>query len=276
MALPSFDPARKFDPDRPQDDWTQMRARLSVAKNDSRKHETGAHSGRLIIGCIVFVVVALTLVGIASRGRNRLYGWWNDLARVAQEYTSPESAREQVSKKTAEKRNSKEHSAKKTATQKPALPLDEPSRSAAPPQMSPFAEVIDTTNRHYLVRYRPSPVVPLPGEQLPPDGVKAAGGTSTQATPLPRNATSFDSAGHVTTVNLRAYAPGSAGVVVLQGLVGEDGRVKDMQIVSGPPELAAPAAEAARRWRYVPEYYNGRPRERLVQITVDFTVLLNQ
>jgi TonB family protein len=276
MALPSFDPARKFDPDRPQDDWTQMRARLSVARNDSRKHETGAHSGRLIIGSIVFVIVALTIVGIASRERNRLYGWWTNLSRFAQEYTSPESARGQVSRKTAEKRNSKEHSAKKSVTQKPALPLDAPSRSAAHQQMSPFAEVIDTTNRHYLVRYRPSPVVPLPGEQLPPDAASAAGGAPTQAAPLPQNTGGFDSPGQVTSVNLRAYAPGSAGVVVLQGLVGEDGRVKDMQIVSGPPELAAPAAEAARRWRYVPEYYNGRPRERLVQITVDFTVLLNQ
>lgn len=274
MALPSFDPVRKSDPVPPEDDWTQMRARLSVARNNSRKREAGVHSGRFLLAAIVGVVAALAIVGLASRERARLRGLFDSLWQVAQDYTNSQPAREQASRKTP--RSSKERSAKTRVTQKPALSPVVPSpgaaSKAASSQMGQFAEVVDTRNRHYLVRYRQSPVVPLPGEQLPPSSDAQAGES---AVFLPRAAVE-PSPGPVTNINLRAYAPGSAGVVVLQGLVGGDGRVSDVKILSGPPELAQAAAEAARRWHYVPEYYNGRPRERLVQITVDFTVLLTE
>jgi TonB family protein len=271
MALPSFDSVRKE-----EDDWTQVRARLSVAKKTAgQRHGAGTHSGRLLFATIVAVIATILIMGLASRQGTRLLGLLDGLWQMAQEYTGTPITPGQVSRKTPEKRSSKEHSAKTRVTQKPALPLDAPSPSAAAPQqMSEFAEVVDPSNRHYLVRYRPSPVVPLPGEQLPPRADADAG--LAPAAPLPRTPDDLRSPRQVTSVNLRAYVPGSAGIVVLQGLVGKDGRVSDLTILSGPPELAQAAAEAAQRWHYVPEYYNGRPRERLVQITVDFTVLLTQ
>jgi TonB family protein len=215
-------------------------------------------------------------MGLASRQGTRFLGLLDGLWQLAQEYIDPQITPGHVSRKTPEKRSSKELSPKTRVTQKPALSLDAPSPSAAPRQMSQFAEVVDPSNRHYLVRYRPSPVVALPGEQLTPRADADAGDTMTQVAPLPRTPDDSTSPRQVTSVNLRAYAPGSAGIVVLQGLVGMDGRVSSLKILSGPPELAQAAAEAAERWHYVPEYYHGQPRGRLVQITVDFTVLLTQ
>jgi periplasmic protein TonB len=60
------------------------------------------------------------------------------------------------------------------------------------------------------------------------------------------------------------------GAVTLDALVGEDGRVKQVQVTSGPPTLARAAAEAVRQWRYEPYLLNGKPVAIHNQITIQF------
>ena len=60
------------------------------------------------------------------------------------------------------------------------------------------------------------------------------------------------------------------GTVVLQAVIGEDGRVTDLQFISGPRELARAAIGAVQQWRYRPYLLMGKPVEVTTQIQVNF------
>jgi outer membrane biosynthesis protein TonB len=56
----------------------------------------------------------------------------------------------------------------------------------------------------------------------------------------------------------------------LQAVIGEDGRVTDLQFISGPRELARAAIGAVQQWRYRPYLLMGKPVEVTTQIQVNF------
>jgi protein TonB len=62
------------------------------------------------------------------------------------------------------------------------------------------------------------------------------------------------------------------GTVLLRAVVGKDGRVQDILLISGPPMLASAVLDAVRKWRYKPYYRNGEPVEVETQIKVDFSI----
>ena len=62
------------------------------------------------------------------------------------------------------------------------------------------------------------------------------------------------------------------GIVVLQVLIGTDGRVRNLKPLSGPKELIPAAIGAVQQWRYQPYLLNGQPMEVDTQITVNFTL----
>lgn len=62
------------------------------------------------------------------------------------------------------------------------------------------------------------------------------------------------------------------GTVVLQALIGKDGAVKNLKVVSGPPMLVKSATEAVKQWRYKPFTLNGEPVEADTQINVNFSL----
>ena len=68
----------------------------------------------------------------------------------------------------------------------------------------------------------------------------------------------------------QARSASQQGAVVLEALVGEDGSVRDIKIVSGPPLLRQAAVDAVRRWKYKPFRLNGRPIAAETRISVEF------
>ena len=62
------------------------------------------------------------------------------------------------------------------------------------------------------------------------------------------------------------------GSVLLEALIGADGIIRDLRVLSGPAILASAAREAARRWQFKPYLQNGRPVETQAHITVNFTI----
>lgn len=62
------------------------------------------------------------------------------------------------------------------------------------------------------------------------------------------------------------------GSVVLQALIGRNGAIEDLQVLSGPPILANAAKEAVRQWQFKPHYDGSRPVETQAKITVNFTI----
>jgi protein TonB len=60
------------------------------------------------------------------------------------------------------------------------------------------------------------------------------------------------------------------GDVRLDALIGTDGRVYDLKVISGHPMLVQAATDAVRQWRYEPTLLNGRPVEVLLEVVVHF------
>jgi protein TonB len=60
------------------------------------------------------------------------------------------------------------------------------------------------------------------------------------------------------------------GTVVLQAVIGRDGTVQDLRVISGHPMLVPAAIDAVRQWRYRPYLLNNEPVEVDTQINVNF------
>jgi len=65
------------------------------------------------------------------------------------------------------------------------------------------------------------------------------------------------------------------GSVILQALIGRDGMIQDLHVLTGPPILADAAEQAVRQWRFKPHYLNNQPVETQTSITVNFTISTN-
>jgi TonB family protein len=62
------------------------------------------------------------------------------------------------------------------------------------------------------------------------------------------------------------------GSVVLQAVIGTDGMIQNLHVVTGPSILATAAQQAVREWRFKPVVQNGQPVETQAKITVNFTI----
>jgi protein TonB len=62
------------------------------------------------------------------------------------------------------------------------------------------------------------------------------------------------------------------GSVILDAVIGRDGTIQDLHVVSGPAILASAALEAVRQWHFKPYYQAGQPVETEARITVNFTI----
>lgn len=60
------------------------------------------------------------------------------------------------------------------------------------------------------------------------------------------------------------------GSVVLGIMVGTDGKVKSVRVISGHPLLAPAAIEAVRKWKYKPYYVNHQPKQVETSVVVRF------
>jgi periplasmic protein TonB len=62
------------------------------------------------------------------------------------------------------------------------------------------------------------------------------------------------------------------GSVVLQAVIGREGDIENLQVISGNPYLAHAALDAVRQWKYRPYRLNNEPVEVETQIVVNFTL----
>lgn len=69
---------------------------------------------------------------------------------------------------------------------------------------------------------------------------------------------------------LRAKKAGIQGTVILEALIGKDGKVKKLRYVSGPSRLVKATVEAVCQWRYKPILLNGKPLEVDSEISVTY------
>lgn len=62
------------------------------------------------------------------------------------------------------------------------------------------------------------------------------------------------------------------GTVRFNAIIGKDGRIENLTVVSGHPLLIPAATEAVKQWVYKPTLLNGEPVEVVTQIDVNFTL----
>jgi TonB family protein len=65
------------------------------------------------------------------------------------------------------------------------------------------------------------------------------------------------------------------GSVILQALIGKDGIIQDLRVISGPPILATAAQTAVKQWHFKPHFQGGDAVETQAKITVNFTISTN-
>ena len=63
-----------------------------------------------------------------------------------------------------------------------------------------------------------------------------------------------------------------AGVVRIQATIGKDGKVKKVEVLSGPPLLKQAAIDAVQKWVYSPSLLNGVAVESNTDIDVSFNL----
>ena len=62
------------------------------------------------------------------------------------------------------------------------------------------------------------------------------------------------------------------GTVMVQALVGKDGKVKDTKVVKSIAMLDASAVAAVKQWVFSPTLLNGVPVPVIMTVTVNFTL----
>ena len=65
------------------------------------------------------------------------------------------------------------------------------------------------------------------------------------------------------------------GSVILQALIGKDGIIQNLRVVSGPHILASAAQDAVRQWHFKPHFQGSEAVETEAKITVNFTISTN-
>ena len=63
------------------------------------------------------------------------------------------------------------------------------------------------------------------------------------------------------------------GEVILRATIGKKGDVENLQVTSGPAELAPAAVDAVKQWKYRPYMKDGHAVEVETDITVNFTLM---
>lgn len=67
-----------------------------------------------------------------------------------------------------------------------------------------------------------------------------------------------------------AKVKGVSGTVVLRAVVGRDGTVENLSVITGPEELRGAAVDAVSQWMYKPFRLNGEPVEVETTVVVNF------
>jgi TonB family protein len=65
------------------------------------------------------------------------------------------------------------------------------------------------------------------------------------------------------------------GSVILQALIGKEGTIQELQVLSGPAILSEAARAAVKQWHFKPYLQAGEPVETAAKITVNFTISTN-
>jgi protein TonB len=178
----------------------------------------------------------------------------------------------------------------------PPPPPPPPPPAAVKTIVKPVARLINS-GKLMQPRAIPKEVAVFKEAELPPDVINNAGATGgvfggipgqgmvaavAPPPPKPTAPTRVKQGGNVTAASIinqtRPLYPPLArqariqGNVVLHAIIDKDGKVAQLEVISGHPLLVQSALDAVKQWRYKPTQLNGDPVEVDTTITVTFTM----
>jgi len=188
-------------------------------------------------------------------------------------------------------------------TEQATIDSDVPQTTAAQPVLKPAAKSVPASSTHVVKKQVPAasnpatqpaeaPAVAMNRTVLPPLDIEVVasnnhkkvhpGSNSTKleivnpgaAEPMPATpaAEREPIADAQPVYPLLAQHMNVQGSVVLQALIGSDGVVQNLRVLSGPAILASAAQQAVREWRFKPIVQNGQAVESKATITVNFSI----
>jgi len=168
------------------------------------------------------------------------------------------------------------NNAKRFLSSKPAMPVAEPTPADAPvvasnrTALAPLDIQVVAGDGHSTPRTNSTRVENTnPGPSAPALPVTAMA-TATNA--AERQQMSIDAVRPRSTYPVLAQHMNVQGSVVLQAVIGADGIIENLHVLSGPAILTSAAQQAVREWHFKPLLQNGRPVESKARITVNFTI----
>ena len=63
-----------------------------------------------------------------------------------------------------------------------------------------------------------------------------------------------------------------AGMVRMQASIGKDGKIRGVEVLSGPPLLRQAAKDAVLKWVYSPSLLNGTPIDSTTDVELNFSL----
>jgi TonB family protein len=118
---------------------------------------------------------------------------------------------------------------------------------------------------------------PQPITEAPADTQTAASVTSNASEHVQMSPDASEIVAHPVRPNypLLARQMKVQGSVILQALIGKDGIIQNLRVMSGPQILASAAEDAVRQWHFRPHLQDNEPVETQAKITVNFTISTN-
>ncbi|MFQ5744822.1 MAG: energy transducer TonB [Acidobacteriota bacterium] len=210
---------------------------------DDKQSMKVAWIGALIFHFLLFIAVFPEVGGIVAETQQRE-------AVVIKRYKPPEPPKEQPKKKVTRKKTAR-------------VPIPDPTPDEPEPIVSEEVEFVDTemvpTTSDFVVG------IPKGGPPVVDQGPMRVGGDVQAPEKI------LDVAPEYPELARRARL---AGVVILEAVIDRQGNVKDVKILRGLGlGLDKAAVAAVSQWKYSPTYYNGRPVEVILTVTVQFQLV---
>lgn len=234
---------------------------------------------RLMSAALILLLAALGVAVYLERGF-----WFSNIDQATTATSAAPVAEESSSAKhTAKSKKSSAHRIAAVATNTSA-PDSAPAavRTVLPPLQ---VEVVASNSRRTIRPGTNAVVVDMERGDISPQVPNTANQASETAAAVTSNASenvrvSADSSDMIT----RSVTPDYPmlarqmkvqGSVILEALIGRDGQIQDLHILSGPPILANAAEEAVKQWHFKPHFQGAEAVEAQTKITVNFTISTN-
>jgi TonB family protein len=253
----------------------------------SQKRTAGAAQGNTPVESrqsrkllIAFVLLVVALVAVLFSDRQFWFGADHSTIEsdIPEPPALPAATRVATAQKLAVQSNKKRvagvGSSSKLSAEKTAAAAAEDPQSSSPAVtanrvvLAPLDVEVVAGDAHHKIR----PGVNSTKVEITDDGSSRPAVNAAEHEPLSAAALRTPQSSYSATYPLLAQHMNVQGSVVLQAVIGADGVVENLRVLSGPGILASAAQQAVREWKFKPVLQNGQAVETQATITVNFTI----